>query len=338
MHTHSRLPLALAALVLVGSYQNTRPVIAETLVAAGVLLVLAGAAALNPDQDQGYTPTPQRRSAPTPSCFHVDTATEQDRFTNTIDALFMSNAQPYAGKNNIQILKTRIRTAITARINMSCYVNESAASRDLHTYVREQTVVYIKELARDHALRAARNIRSNPPVNPIYLNDIDANKFAQDACIDIEREVRNLFEAGHSGSLATYVGDALHQRIGQIAANHYIRSTPKHSPPSYEQATRTSNEIYEIYPHEGSAKRNQTVENLSNSKHHRTSECCICYRQYSKIGYRVNLPCGHDLCPDCLYQIKYGSGADQNQACPQCRASVSTSDYPPNYLRKYAHI
>lgn len=91
-------------------------------------------------------------------------------------------------------------------------------------------------------------------------------------------------------------------------------------------------DIYELYPHEKGPNYQETVNNISNGKTHREDKCPVCLDSYQEIGKRVNLHCGHDICPTCLYANKY----DYNRhTCTICVRPINNDDFPADYLKKH---
>ncbi|MBI2775476.1 E3 ubiquitin protein ligase [Candidatus Dependentiae bacterium] len=100
---------------------------------------------------------------------------------------------------------------------------------------------------------------------------------------------------------------------------------------------RAQDEIRETYPefNEKNAdglRRNKTffseVEILKRNKF-REPECPVCSQNFKQSGHRVNLYCGHSICPTCLKNWIHGQGKD---TCPLCRAEIKREEFSKNYL------
>ncbi len=91
-------------------------------------------------------------------------------------------------------------------------------------------------------------------------------------------------------------------------------------------------EIYEIYPHENSPRREETLTKIRNEGHHRYHQCRVCFDEFEDIGKRINLVCGHSICAKCLYKNKYEY---KDHRCPICRNHIYNEDFPAKYLQSH---
>lgn len=87
--------------------------------------------------------------------------------------------------------------------------------------------------------------------------------------------------------------------------------------------------IYEIYPHEKSPSYQTTINAFSQGKYCKNTKCCACKNSFEKIRKRVNLPCGHNICPACLEKNMYEY---KRTECPQCKHPITQIDFPANYF------
>lgn len=96
-------------------------------------------------------------------------------------------------------------------------------------------------------------------------------------------------------------------------------------------------EIRETYPdfNEKSAdglRRNKiffSEAEKAKRNNYRDAECPVCLESFESKGHRVNLFCGHSICPSCLKNWIHGQGTT---TCPKCRAHINREEFSKNYL------
>ena len=99
-------------------------------------------------------------------------------------------------------------------------------------------------------------------------------------------------------------------------------------------------DIIEVYP-EGKIsevrKKIEAEKTTGQKKIWRRSECVICTEKFSRIGKRINLPCGHgNMCPPCFIRNYYVSGRHK---CPEgCQDEIERADFKISYLKKFVDM
>lgn len=136
---------------------------------------------------------------------------------------------------------------------------------------------------------------------------------------------KEAYEKTYKDAKRTYTGDVTYLVNGQLEKEleKKIDALPRKP---------AKKDIYEIYPHEKGPGHQETLNRISSGKHHREDKCPVCLDSYQEIGKRVNLPCGHDICPSCLYSNKYDY---KRHTCTICIRDISNDDFPADYLKKH---
>jgi hypothetical protein len=90
-------------------------------------------------------------------------------------------------------------------------------------------------------------------------------------------------------------------------------------------------EINELYPDFKQNSRNIEYYAQKLFTKFREDTCPICLEEFLdlKNGRRVNLFCGHSICPTCLATNMYIAGST---ACPVCRKEISKEEFSTTYL------
>lgn len=166
--------------------------------------------------------------------------------------------------------------------------------------------------------------------DPIYVRDI-AKKAVAD---DIDRQIKN------SKKLDSYlISDHVSNVVDALQKDHKIQKELQEQAEK-QQKQQAKKDIYEIYPEFATQtadglKRNGTFFSDAEKARRqslRDAECPVCYDEFQAVGKRVNLYCGHSVCPTCLTGQLHIHNAT---ACPLCRAPISKQEFALSVLRKH---
>lgn len=138
------------------------------------------------------------------------------------------------------------------------------------------------------------------------------------------------------------------QEIETRKVHEMYSRTKRETPAPFQQKKFTEQDIREVLPKTKVAEMRQKIErtqgNPDKPEIWREKDCSICYEEFSDMGVRVNLPCGHgSLCLKCLVTIMQDTEAKNKNnmkheecKCPLCRKPFDSNDYSADHLKQYA--
>lgn len=197
------------------------------------------------------------------------------------------------------ILKCACRNNMEKRLNEKFYTDEHAVKKD----AKKQVKSCIAEIARSKTEYICQRLN---------LDRETQKKLGQEEYEKALSEARKFW----GGDLSYLIDGTLEKNLRKKT----------------DSLLRAKKEIYEIYPHENSPRREETLTKIRNEGHFRDEICSACRDSYEDIGKRVNFPCGHDMCPNCFYQNKYIA---KRHECPKCRKHIYNDDFPVDYLQRH---
>ncbi len=99
-------------------------------------------------------------------------------------------------------------------------------------------------------------------------------------------------------------------------------------PSNFKEKHFSENDIVEVYPQN---KVDQMRLRVQQGKVWREDDCAVCGEEFSTLGKRVNLECGHAImCMKCAVASMH---IYKKYNCPVCRAAIDPNDFSLRYLK-----
>jgi hypothetical protein len=117
-----------------------------------------------------------------------------------------------------------------------------------------------------------------------------------------------------------------------MTPSHHVAGNPR---PASTQATQTQYQPTspsEINP--DLANNPTRSKEFVTKKHFKSSECPICLEDFTASKKRVNLFCGHSICPNCLFGQMY---MRNDHSCPTCRQTIRKEEFSVNYMQPHVN-
>lgn len=178
----------------------------------------------------GHTIEEVAKETPPHGYVLIDKEQVKSKIESKIDNLCQTYRQSYIDKQKIRSLKSQVTRNVYNKIDSTCYASQAQANRDSDKQAEDMVAQYIAGLAKIMALQKGQEWRSQPPINPQYVNDTDPETFARNIAQKIAGEVQHQYERNYRGALQHYWGNPLKSKITTLAQQHYERSTPKSEP------------------------------------------------------------------------------------------------------------
>ncbi len=101
------------------------------------------------------------------------------------------------------------------------------------------------------------------------------------------------------------------------------------------QAELDPNNVQEIFPRNDTSKNLEEFKNKTRDKKIYPLDNCAysCFEKFSDLKKRVTLRCGHQMCPQCLYNWIFTKNRQkQTPTCPECRHPIEEKDFNADYV------
>jgi hypothetical protein len=287
-------------------------------------------------------------------------STELEKEINDyIDFLLDTSGQRFEVRRFIQEKKSSFIHRIVPQIENMHHLSDiekvQRAQQEAHAWILQ----LIADQSNEYATQHIQRIHYNPPVNPSYLKRLSDRDVARNTTNEMLQEAQEKAENSRYGALKDYIGDNLNKKVRFVVEREfgvygnqtpaaampaYCSPTSRPSAPPMESAPAPTSRplypdlyvpsapqaIYEVYPEFVSDERNVDFhQRREQGKLYRDARCVVCFEKYERIGKRVNLFCGHSICPTCLYMLIYQA---RNKKCPKCRAEIRIDEFPKQVL------
>lgn len=305
---------------------------------AGVVLALCGLTSDDPKKDQKAsqqqqkTQTPAPRPAPQPRQFAQQKPDQQQLF-NTLEEKLRTltdiNRQSDTIRDALWKKKKKV-VRNTIRKNFSTHVQaEQYALEHLPSKIRKLFL----DNVNGYAGTKLSSITDKTKVAEYFAHQID-QKF------HLKLPVTNLFKNLESDIDSYIQRHIINQKYTApqrpVVTHDYTPSAPPATEFENHLTPNNVSFVKEILP-EGETDIVAFKSKTTRNEIYNSNKCCSCHDPFfTELHKRATLRCGHQICPDCLYNwIVTRNKAHLIPDCPTCRHPIATKDFSETYLQQH---
>lgn len=246
-----------------------------------------------------------------------------------IDTQLATNDQPYSEQKKIHIFREKTSNNIIellqaekiSSLNVGLQKGKDLTKSSLKEFIVTESALYGGDYLK--------KLHSNPhPINPALLHKIDLKQLQKSIYNQLTSEVDQILTRREEyGGLKKLIGNPLDTMIKSIIDRQL--GITGFTGKKFD----IGSDIYELYPQFITVDRKKEFDaRREEGTLHQEDDCPICLEQFSKLGKRVTLYCGHSLCPNDLNAMMYSSN---DKHCPICRRDINPREFPQAHLRAH---